>query len=650
LSLPLQNRDVDCSGQVTIANDQIQRLNPTTFLVGIAARALLHTNFFLFFAQNFLLFAFVMFGLPSFNSFLNSRNLSRFSLATTDTFCIGFAEGERMRRLPLLCRWFRVGMLGLTTGCASWQNERENALVGPANQEHEVRWESSSCPNVSLKQDVSESDRDLQSSIANCKLNEQAHTLSVDTDQRDRANVPAKTREPFRLPSGLPGADAAPIQAPSLKGLSPSERERKIREAYPALTPLPDVPPPGLPESGKPYTLAELQAFALDKNPTIKRAAAEADAAYGAMVQAGLYPNPHVGYQADQIQPGPLPKNNAGQQGAFIQQLIKTAGKLSLATAAAGMNYANAQVALRRARLDVINQVRSHYYAVLVARETMHVSGTLAKLADELYDLQLRYVASGEAAGHEPLQLYAQAVQARNVYALAASRYAADWKQLAASLGMPELPLRALDGTVDAPPPRYDAELARQRVLERHTDLLSAQNSILQAQYQARLARVTPIPDVSINTAFQHDNAVGNNQANVQIGITLPLFDRNQGNIQAALALLARSQEDLQARQNDLSARLAEALGRYQSSQAIVQNYREHILPNLSRAHRAIIQRRETEPDKVQFNDIVVSQNNLGQALNSYLIAIGDQWTAVVDLANLLQIDDLYAPIGEENK
>jgi cobalt-zinc-cadmium efflux system outer membrane protein len=128
------------------------------------------------------------------------------------------------------------------------------------------------------------------------------------------------------------------------------------------------------------------------------------------------------------------------------------------------------------------------------------------------------------------------------------------------------------------------------------------------------------------------------------------MFDRNQGNIKAALAQLSRAQEDLQARQNDLSARLADAIARYQSSQAIVQNYRDRILPNLSRAHRAIIQRRNAEPDKVQFNDIVVSQNNLSQALNLYLSAIGEQWTAVVDLANLLQIDDLYAPFGEENR
>jgi outer membrane protein, heavy metal efflux system len=516
-------------------------------------------------------------------------------------------------------------MLGPATGCASWENQRENNLIAPVTEDREVRWVSSVSPQPI------QSNNSIEPAVAALK-------------------EPRDNKEPFRLPSGLPGADAAPIQAPLLKDLSPSERERRIREAYPKLPQLPDVPQSALPESGKPYTLAELESFALDKNPAIKRAAADADVAYGAMVQAGLYPNPQIGYQADQIQPGNLPKNNAGQQGAFVHQLIKTAGKLSLATAAKGMGYANAQVDLQRARLDVINQVRSHFYAVLVARETMHVSGTLATLADELYDLQLRYVASGEAAGHEPLQLYAQAVQARNVYILAAGRYAAAWKQLAASLGAPELPLRALDGTVDAPVPRYNAELARQRVLESHTDVLSAQNTILQAQYEVRLARVTPITDISINTAFQHDNADGNNQANVQIGITLPVFDRNQGNIQSALAKLSRSQEDLTARQNDLSSRLADAMARYQSNQAIVQNYRERILPNLSRAHRAIIQRRDAEPDKVQFNDIVVSQNNLGQALNAYLIAIGDQWTAIVDVANLLQIDDLYSPIGEDGK
>jgi cobalt-zinc-cadmium efflux system outer membrane protein len=530
-----------------------------------------------------------------------------------------------MRRLWRRCRWLQAGAFTLAVGCASWDAEHLQPTNSPVVEE------STWTPIESAP----------AGSTATAKGSEE---ITVAPLQQIAAQQPAKS-ERFRLPPNLPGTDVAPIQLPPLKGLPQSEREKKIREAFPALAPLPASPQPGLPESGKPYSLAELQQIALNNNPAIKRAAADADAASGLMLQAGLYPNPHFGYQGDQIQPGNKPTNNAGQQGAFLQQVIKTAGKLSLAKAAASWDYANAQVALRRTELDVINDVRIHYYAALVSRETMQVSRTLAELADEVYGLQLRYVASGEAAGYEPLQMYAQAAQARNVYVQASNRYIASWKQLAATLGNPALPLQALEGRVDAAPPHYEAEPAWRRISEFHTDVLTAENSISRADFQLRLAKATPVPDVSISAAFQRDYSTGNDQASVQVGVVLPLFDRNQGNIRAAMAQATRSLEDLKARQLDLSARLAEAMARYQSSQAVVENYRERMLPNLSRAYQGIIQRYQGEPDKVSFNDIVVAQQSFGQALNAYLIAVGEQWAAVLDVANLLQIDDLYGPL-----
>jgi cobalt-zinc-cadmium efflux system outer membrane protein len=522
-----------------------------------------------------------------------------------------------------LLRGFLAGALALVAGCAAWEQERS---LGPAAP-----------PDVS----VSNSPVEWKSSVP---------AASAEIVQVGQKEPPKKlpVREPFQLPSGLPGADAQPIKLPPLKDLTPAEREKKVREAFPALTALEEEPRPALPESGRPLSLSDLQEMALTRSPLVSRAAAQVDVAQGIAVQAGLCPNPHVGYQADQIEWGN--NGNAGQQGAFIQQLFKTAGKLSLAQAVAGMDVVNAQVALRRARIDVATHVRSAYFGVLMAQETMRVSRALVELADEVYTLQLRLVATGEFFTHEPLQLHAQAVQARNYYAQARNRYFAAWGQLAAALGTLELPPQALAGRVDIAVPRYGEVQARAMVLAQHTDIATAQNSILQAQHQLRLAQVTPIPDVSASAALQHDNSTGNNQLSLQIGIALPVFDRNQGNIRAARAALARTQEELRVHQNDLSARLAEALGRYHTGQTLAANYRERILPSQSQAYRSIYQRYQNEPKAVGFNEVVVAQQNLSQSLSAYLTALGDQWTAVVDVAALLQIDDLYQPLDRDAK
>ena len=367
------------------------------------------------------------------------------------------------------------------------------------------------------------------------------------------------------------------------------------------------------------------------------------------MIQAGLHPNPTLGYEADQVTPGPHPPaNNAGQQGAFVNQLIKFPGKLDLAQAVARFDYINAYVAVRRSEVDVATAVRTNYFQVLLARKGMEVTAALSALADEVYLIQLKQVAAGEAAGYEPLQLYAQAIQARNALALAQANYRANWRQLAAALGRPNLPQVPLVGSVDLPPPVIDAEAAQARVVDSHTDILTARNRVLQAQTNLRLQRLNRVPDIATNLVVQYDNLARLNQFNLQVGLPLPVWDRNQGNIRAAEYQIASNAAALTAAENDLTSRLADAIGRYEANRIAATNYREKVLPALTQAYQGILRRYQQEPadvpgGKVAFGDIVVAQQNLALALQSYLAALTAQWQAVVDLGSLLQVDELYS-------
>ena len=58
-------------------------------------------------------------------------------------------------------------------------------------------------------------------------------------------------------------------------------------------------------------------------------------------------------------------------------------------------------------------------------------------------------------------------------------------------------------------------------------------------------------------------------------------------------------------------------------------------------SYRAIYQRYQQDADTVDFNDVVTSQQTLASAVSTYIQALGDQWQSVVDMAGLLQLDDL---------
>jgi cobalt-zinc-cadmium efflux system outer membrane protein len=206
------------------------------------------------------------------------------------------------------------------------------------------------------------------------------------------------------------------------------------------------------------------------------------------------------------------------------------------------------------------------------------------------------------------------------------------------------MPPSELAGRLDAAIPVHEYDPLLAHVLRRHTDILTAQNVQLKARIDLRLAHVTPVPDVIVRGLLQRDHTTPpfGTVLSVQVGVPVPVWDRNQGNIQRAEALLYRAAQQSQRAGNDLTARLAEAFARFESNRTLVDYYRKNILPDQVQTYRGVYQRHQTDPARVSFGDIIVAQQTLVSTVNTYISTLGDFWAAVVDLANLLQVDDLF--------
>jgi cobalt-zinc-cadmium efflux system outer membrane protein len=462
---------------------------------------------------------------------------------------------------------------------------------------------------------------------------------------KDEAELkpPRKLAERLQYPPELPGADAPPIRLPPFKPDDPKsikEREAAIQRLFPPLPPLGPNPEPKPGPDGHALSLPDLQRLAIANSPLLRQAAAQVEAARGAAVQAGLYPNPTFGYETNTAGTGAT----AGYQGAFLDQTIKTAGKLKLARAAAVMDLRNAELAFRRTQADLASQVRAGYFAVLVAQENLKVSLALARFTDEVYRVQVDQVRFAQAAPYELAQLRVLTIQTRAALVQARNRYTSAWKQLAATLGLPGMCPTELAGRVDMPIPVYCYEQVLAWVLSKHTDVLTALNTVQRERYNLRLAQMMPIPDVEVGLAVMKDFTTPPFAVveNITVGVQLPVWDRNQGNILQAQANLLRAVEESHRVRNDLTARLAEAFERYQNNRVILEYYRNQILPDQVRAYRGAYERHQQEPDKVGFADIVNAQQILAGSIATYIGTLGDLWTAVVDIAQLLQTNDLF--------
>jgi cobalt-zinc-cadmium efflux system outer membrane protein len=444
------------------------------------------------------------------------------------------------------------------------------------------------------------------------------------------------------VPPELPGADAPPIEKMSEE---PAEKARQLKELYPPLPPLPALPRPAPGPAGRPLSLADLQNLGETYSPAVKSAYAAVEAARGAARQAGAYPNPTFAFEHDTAQTG-----QAGYPGFYIDQLIKTGDKLKLQEAAATMDLLNARVALRRARTDLAYAVRGAYFAVLVARENMRVSEALYRFTNEIFNVQVDMVrTSGLAAGYEPMQLRPLALQARLNFIQARNQYLTSWKQLVAAMGLPDMPPTELEGRVDLPVPvfEYNAVLAR---LGRHTDVLTALNTIQKAKYNLELAKITPLPDVDVRLLVQKDYTTPPFQIveSFQMGVPVPVWDQNKGGIHQAEWLLRQASVAPDQARNALTNALADAFNRYETARETVAITRQQVRDQV-RAYRGAYARRQTLPADVAFGDLVTAEQTLATYIAAYVAALGQQWQAVVDVANLLQTDDLFQAAPRED-
>ena len=101
-------------------------------------------------------------------------------------------------------------------------------------------------------------------------------------------------------------------------------------------------------------------------------------AARGQYVQVGLYPNPVVGYQGNEIGD----ERRAGQQGGFIGQEIVTAGKLRLNRDIACQEIRQAEFVWQAQRFRVLTDVRRGFYDVLVAQRAVELTEQLVRIGE----------------------------------------------------------------------------------------------------------------------------------------------------------------------------------------------------------------------------------------------------------------------------
>jgi cobalt-zinc-cadmium efflux system outer membrane protein len=346
---------------------------------------------------------------------------------------------------------------------------------------------------------------------------------------------------------------------------------RWIPKSAPAFT---EEIPAARPTEGS--NLARFESLALTHNPALLQAEERVRAAQGQAVQAGLYPNPVAGYRGDELGDN----GTAGQQGAFVRQELVTAGKLRYAQSAACHAVTAEQHAAAAQQQRVLGDVRRLFYETLAAQRLQELNRELVRVSEEGLRATGELLRAKEVSRVDQLEAQIEADAARLRLKQADERRHAAWRQLSAMVGMPDLPPESLEGNLEDATAELEWTSTLERLLAESPELAQAQAHVERARCALAREQAGRYGNLDVEVSVAHDNSTGDNIAGVQLGMPLPVFDRNQGNIVRAAAELRAAQNEVERMALDLQQRLAAVYERYASSRYEVEQYRNSILPN----------------------------------------------------------------------
>jgi cobalt-zinc-cadmium efflux system outer membrane protein len=398
------------------------------------------------------------------------------------------------------------------------------------------------------------------------------------------------------------------------------------------------------PSEPKAITLEDLQQMALQNNPTFRQSAANIQAAEGRKKQSGSYPNPTVGYQGEQIRGGSF---HGGEQGFFVQQDIVLGGKLGLNRKIFDQELKQAETEAEEQKVRVVTNVRMSYTQAVAAQQTLELRQNLSKLADDAVETSHQLANVGQADAPDVLESEVEAQQAQLAVTMAEQSQQRVWKALAAVVGNPRLPLMKLEGKLEDTP-QVNADELVEKIVNESPAVRIAELGVKRAEAALARAKREPIPDLQLRGGMQQNGELLSNGRSVglqgfaDVGVRIPIFDRNQGNIATAKADAERAKREVERVKLVLRERAASVVQNYTFSQAAVDRYKNQMIPRAQKAYEMYT--KKYQEMAAAYPQVLIAQRTLMQLQVSYITALENFATSSLSLQSYLLTDGLEAP------
>jgi len=393
------------------------------------------------------------------------------------------------------------------------------------------------------------------------------------------------------------------------------------------------------PSAGTTSTADTLVRRALTSNRELAAARLDVTRARARLRQSGLLPNPVL--EVEQTGGALGISKGEVERRAEISVPIEYGGKRGrrIDVAEAELRATEAFVADRERRLAA--DVRRLYVEAIAATRELSFTNELTQIDTEIGNvLQIR-VREGDAPPLEESLLRVEIDRLRSRRAMLEGRRRAAELQLLTVIGLPaDERIVLADGYGDGVTVPT-AEDAVRLALERRPDLRAADLNIAAAEAGLRLSNAQALPEITVFGGYAKgrsgfdDTPVGpltdqDQLFNAGVGISLPIFNRNQGAKAEAAAAIEQARRLRELTELQIRAEAESAGARYRAADAAVEVFRQGVIERSAANVRTM--RAAYEAGAFTISEFLAERRRLVDAQRELTEALTERAVALIDL------------------
>jgi cobalt-zinc-cadmium efflux system outer membrane protein len=377
-------------------------------------------------------------------------------------------------------------------------------------------------------------------------------------------------------------------------------------------------------------------------SPELTAYAEETHARVAEISQASRFINPELAIEVENVAgSGDYHGFAAAETTLQLSQQLELGNKRQLRRSMAEVEHDRAVRDLEVARIDVQARVARNFWGMLGAQESLKLAEEEVVLATQTLAVVEEKIAAGRAPNVEKYRFQSALAEARLAREKATLALTMARQTLADNLNLEAAALGVVvaDLTI-LPPLPATAEIEAQ--LGQSPEIVRRQLESEANRRALALARADRIIDPTLALGLRNFNDSDDNALIFGFSLPLPLFDRNQGNIQAARHRLAAAQAQ------EANGRVQSRAGIYESWQSLAVNaaeaqaLREQIIPTAQQTYEAASYGYQS--GKFGVLEVQDAQHSLVEVRARYLDVLIAAQLAAVELERLLGRAPLATP------